>query len=160
VHICHRNDTCNRMISGFRREVDEKCVLLCCYAASSGNFFTDVSGQHTGYIFRGQELKKILTMEPTGCPETSALNYHYSSCNDPEERGSHVEQQSLSHPKSDVHKTTFAHDHFSTEGWSCLRGFVRDCHSVSYADDRLADCDAVSCGSELTTFRREKRHSC
>jgi hypothetical protein len=39
--------------AGFRREVDENCALLGCYAASSGNFFTDVSGQHIGPIFSG-----------------------------------------------------------------------------------------------------------
>jgi hypothetical protein len=32
-------------ISRFRREVDENCALLGCYAASSGNSLTDVSGQ-------------------------------------------------------------------------------------------------------------------
>ena len=37
------------MISGFRREVAEKCALLGYYAASSGNFF-DVSGQPIGPI--------------------------------------------------------------------------------------------------------------
>jgi hypothetical protein len=30
---------CPCAISGFRREVDENCTLLGCYAASSGNFF-------------------------------------------------------------------------------------------------------------------------
>ena len=33
------------MISGFRRDVDENCALLGHCAASSGNFFTDVSRQ-------------------------------------------------------------------------------------------------------------------
>ena len=45
------------MISGFRREVDEKCVLLGHYAAISGNFL------------------------PIVVP-----NYHYSLRNNPEER--------------------------------------------------------------------------
>jgi len=30
----------------------ENCALLGCYAASSGKFLTDVSGQHIGPIFR------------------------------------------------------------------------------------------------------------
>jgi hypothetical protein len=50
----------------FRREVDEKCVLLSYYAASSGNFL------------------------PIGCPETSVRNYYYSLRNNPEERISQV----------------------------------------------------------------------
>jgi len=29
-----------------------------------------------------------LKMGPTGCPETSVINYHYSLRNDPEERSS------------------------------------------------------------------------
>jgi len=45
-------------------------------------------------------------MGTIGCPETSVLNYHYSPRNDPEERGSHVEQQSLGRPKNEVHKTS------------------------------------------------------
>jgi hypothetical protein len=31
-----------------------------------------------------------LKMGPTDCPETSVRNYHYSLCNDPEERSSHL----------------------------------------------------------------------
>jgi len=38
-------------ISRFRREVDENCALLGCYAAISGNIYiTDVSGQPIGLI--------------------------------------------------------------------------------------------------------------
>jgi hypothetical protein len=33
------NSFFNRVISGFRLEVDENCALLGYYAASSGNFF-------------------------------------------------------------------------------------------------------------------------
>jgi hypothetical protein len=29
-------------------------------------------------------------MEPTGCPETSVRNYHYSLCDNPEEESSHL----------------------------------------------------------------------
>jgi len=41
-------NTFKGVISGFRRDADENCVLLGCYAASSGNSLTDVSGQSTG----------------------------------------------------------------------------------------------------------------
>jgi len=40
------------VISDFCRKVHEKCALLGYYAASSGKFFTDVSGQLIGPIFR------------------------------------------------------------------------------------------------------------
>jgi hypothetical protein len=46
------------LISGFRRDVDDFCALLGCYAASCGNFFTDVSVQRIGPIFTGQESEQ------------------------------------------------------------------------------------------------------
>ena len=143
--ICHRNDTCNRMISDFRREVDENRALLGRYAASGGNLLHTLRDNLSGPSSGVKNRKKNLKIGPIGCPATSVLNYHYSRRNDPEERGSHVQQQCVTLPNSGVHKTTrtFADDHFSTAGWSCLRGSVRDCHSVSYADDRLVNCDSV-----------------
>jgi len=60
------------VISGFRREVAENCVLLGYYAASSGNSLS---------TFRDR-LKK----GQIGSPETSVKNYHYSLRNSPEER--------------------------------------------------------------------------
>jgi hypothetical protein len=59
------------VISGFRREVEENCALPGYYAASSGQFLTEVSGQHIGPIFKGKNLK----MGPTGCIETSVRNW-------------------------------------------------------------------------------------
>ena len=59
----------NCVVSGFRREVDENCVLLGCYAASSGNSLS---------TFRDR------------CPERSVKNYHYSLRNDPEESSSQI----------------------------------------------------------------------
>ena len=50
------------VISGFRREADEKCALLGCYASNTGNFLL------------------------IGCTETSVRNYHYLLPNSPEER--------------------------------------------------------------------------
>jgi 1,4-dihydroxy-2-naphthoyl-CoA synthase len=41
------------VISGFRRDVLEKCALLGYYAARSFNFVTDVSGQPIVSIFKG-----------------------------------------------------------------------------------------------------------
>ena len=65
------------VISGFRREVDENCVLLGCYAASSGNFlptFRDnISIPSSGF---NKESKRI-------------RNYHYSLRNASEEFRAH-----------------------------------------------------------------------
>ena len=48
------------------KSTTENCALLGYYAASSGNFL------------------------PIGCPETSVINYHYSFCNNPEQRSSQL----------------------------------------------------------------------
>jgi hypothetical protein len=70
------------VISGFHREVNENCALLGYYAASSGNFFNDVSG-HESFLDSW-----LLNMGPIGCPEKSARNYYHSLRNSPEERSS------------------------------------------------------------------------
>jgi hypothetical protein len=46
-------------------EVSENFALLGYYAASSGEFLTDVSGQHIGPIFRDKESKKQLPLLAT-----------------------------------------------------------------------------------------------
>jgi hypothetical protein len=55
------------VISGLRREVDEKCHLVGYYAANSGN------------------------SSPIGCPETSVKNCRYELRNNAEERSSRVD---------------------------------------------------------------------
>ena len=62
------------VISGFGREVDEKCAILGHYAASSCNSLKDVSIQPISPIFNGQESKNLL--------------YDYSLRNKSEERSS------------------------------------------------------------------------
>ena len=59
-------------ISGFRREEDETCALLGCYAASSLNFLPALQDDQSAPRL---QVSRIL---PTGCPETSVINYHYS----------------------------------------------------------------------------------
>ena len=54
--LCHSND----LVSGYRRDVGENCVLLGYYEASSGNFVP--AFRDNGSI---------------GCPETS-VKYYYS----------------------------------------------------------------------------------
>ena len=58
------------MISGFRNEANEKCVLL--------------------GLQRSKNPKSLnplpLKMRKTGCPETSVRNYHYSLRNNQEQR--------------------------------------------------------------------------
>jgi hypothetical protein len=56
------------VISSFRSEVDEYCALLGYYAASSGKFLTDVSGQFIGPIFQAVENPREV------CPETAVRN--------------------------------------------------------------------------------------
>jgi hypothetical protein len=75
------------MISGFRHEVAENCVLLGYYAASGGNLPT--FRHNIGSIFRGQSHKcRTLKMGPIGCPEISVRSHHYCLRNNPEERSS------------------------------------------------------------------------
>ena len=48
------------------KSLEEICALLSYYTALSGNFFTGVSGQRIGSIFKGlevQEEKDFLTLE-------------------------------------------------------------------------------------------------
>ena len=66
------------MILVFRREVDENCVLLGYYAASSGNSLPTFRDKLSGTTSRTKKVGLI------GCPETSERNYHYSLRNNPE----------------------------------------------------------------------------
>ena len=59
------------MISGFRREADEICALLGCYAAYGVNFlrrFRDNISVSSSIV------KNLLKTGPIGCPETSVRN--------------------------------------------------------------------------------------
>jgi hypothetical protein len=56
------------VIASFRHDVDENCFLLGYYALSNDNFLPK---------FRDNL---------SGCPETTVRNYHYSLCNNLEER--------------------------------------------------------------------------
>jgi hypothetical protein len=67
------------VISGFRREADENCALLGCYAASSGNFLLAYR-----FYLQGPPLK----MEPVCCPEMQVRNYHYLLRHNPKQRSS------------------------------------------------------------------------
>jgi hypothetical protein len=49
-----------RVISGFRRDVDEICALLRCYAALNGNSIQTFRENLSVIIFKGQE---IMTLE-------------------------------------------------------------------------------------------------
>jgi hypothetical protein len=62
----------------------KNCTLLGYYAACSGNslqFFKTTCW----YQFHASKILQL-----TGCPETSARNYHYMLCNSPEEHSSHL----------------------------------------------------------------------
>ena len=75
------------VIAGFRREIDENCALLCCYAASSGNLLPTFVTTYRSHI-QGSRIQKMLGR--IGCPENSEINYHYSLHNNPEERSSQL----------------------------------------------------------------------
>jgi len=68
-------------ISGFRREVDENCALLGCYAASSGNLLPTFWDNLSVPYSRVKNPKK---MGRICFPEMSERNYHYSLHNSPE----------------------------------------------------------------------------
>ena len=59
----------NCVVSGFRREADENCIRLGCYAASSGNSLRTFHDR---------------------CSEMSVKNYDCTLCNNPEERVSRI----------------------------------------------------------------------
>jgi len=64
VHVQYIAGTNTCKITGFRHEEAENGSLLGYYAACSGNFFTDVSGQPIGPIFKGQEITTTLRNNP------------------------------------------------------------------------------------------------
>ena len=70
---------------------DEKCPRLGYYGASSDNslpkFLDNLSVPSS---------RKPLKSEPTSCPETSVINYHYSQRNSPEQRSPHLQLPQLS----------------------------------------------------------------
>jgi len=59
------------VISRFRREVDENCALLGCYAASSGNSIPTFRDNLSVPSSRVQESKKNVkkNMGPISCPK-------------------------------------------------------------------------------------------
>ena len=62
----------------------------------------------TSYRFHLQG-SKILNMVPTGCPETSVRNYHYSLRNNPEERSSHLLRGGNVKPRVDKNREDTLH---------------------------------------------------
>ena len=78
--MLNRNTT---VISGFRRVGDEKCVLLGCCAASSGNSlptFRDNLSVPYSRVKNPTKILRLLILEygTDRLPETSVRNYHYS----------------------------------------------------------------------------------
>jgi hypothetical protein len=71
------------VISGFRRAADETRAPLGYYPTSSGNFLPPFPDNLSVPLW-------LFKMGLIGCPETSAVNYHYSLHNNPEQRSSHL----------------------------------------------------------------------
>jgi hypothetical protein len=83
VVMKHANKRQNLLcvIPGFRQKVDENFTLPGYYTVNSGNFLLTFPDN---LLAPSSGVK----MGPTGCPETSVINYHYSLCNNPEEHSS------------------------------------------------------------------------
>ena len=90
------------VISDFRREVEENCVLLGHYAARNGNSLRTFWDNLLVHL---QGLLGFLTLEDgvDRFPETSVRNYHYPLRNDPEELISHHVSFCLIYPKCYFH---------------------------------------------------------
>ena len=80
-----------RVISGFRREVAEKCALLGCYAASSGYLVPTFRDNLSAPSLKVAKRPCTLKMGHIDCPETSVRNYHYSLRNNAEEPSSQAQ---------------------------------------------------------------------
>jgi hypothetical protein len=74
----------------------QNCPLIGYYAASSGISLPTVRDNlsvPSSRVKQDQGRVKNSSpsnMRPIGCPETSARNYHYLLCNNPEGRSSHL----------------------------------------------------------------------
>jgi hypothetical protein len=80
-----------RVISGFRRDVDEICTLFRYYEENSGNSIVAFRDNISVPSSKGQEVSSCsLTMWPICCPETPVQNYHLSLRNIGEGRRSKV----------------------------------------------------------------------
>ena len=78
-----------RVVLGFRREVDKNCDLVVYYAASSGNFLATFR-DNLSAPSSGINNPRTLRMRLKGCTETSVRNYHYPLHNNLEERSSQL----------------------------------------------------------------------
>ena len=76
------------MISGFRREVVDNCVLLVYDAASGGDSLLSF------------EETYLTLADGTSCPKTSVRNYHNSQRHSPEQRSSQMSIQT-----NNIHKS-------------------------------------------------------
>jgi len=78
-------------VNPWNRTLLQNCALPCYDAASSGNFVPTFQDNLSVQSSRVKNPKiEPLKMGPIGYPETSLRNYHYSLCNSPEERSSHL----------------------------------------------------------------------
>ena len=73
-------------ISGFRHKVDENRALLGYWAASRGNSLTTFRYTYLSHLQGTRMDSWPLKMGQIGGSETSVRNYHYSPCNNLEER--------------------------------------------------------------------------
>jgi acetoacetate decarboxylase len=82
------------VISGFRRDVDDICVLPGYYAVSRGYpvpTFRDNLSVPSSRVKKSKKISGSLSMGPIRCPETTMKYYHSTLRNDPEERRYHFQ---------------------------------------------------------------------
>jgi hypothetical protein len=86
LHTRARAHRC--VISGFRGELDDTCVILSYYAASSGIFLPTFRDNLSFSSFGVKNPKDLLDplALPIGCPKTSVRYYHYPLPNNPDKR--------------------------------------------------------------------------
>ena len=124
------------VISGFRREVDEICVHLCCYAGSCGHFLP---------TFRDNLLVPSSgscpwIWGPICFPETSGRNYHYSLRNNQEERLSNIDNLPVIFEKHKFHPNRI----FNMEG-TCFTTLLNTLPKAAAEQFTKEDSWARSC---------------
>ena len=68
-------------IDHLHRITVEHCTLLSHYTARNGNVLPTFRENLPGHVLKGRT---------EGCPETPVINYHFSPCNNPQDRSSHL----------------------------------------------------------------------
>ena len=120
----------------FHREVAENSSLLNCYAASSGKFLTDVSGQPIGPIVKGKKSPVLISTLFIPC-----ISINHLSLLDPEDLGTAVVRNVVNH--TNQHGVTSQNTGILQHRICiCVTCFLGPCHSPSRAIPKFTE---ISC---------------